>query len=189
MKQINYADIDQRINAQSMKNGSICAAISEQAIDYLLSRGELYQLRTGEVIFEYGEPGDSFFIICEGNVDFYKVHNDMCRHLREIGFGEEVGFLAMIALRDRTGDAVAREDTIVLRISSQLFSKLHQQYPFDFGIMTLNLARDMARALHQVSNDLVDASPEYLQTEPSAKPRSGRPCQGEINISAKVHAL
>lgn len=155
---ISYPDIQADINPLTLKNGSICAALSEPSIDFLLRNGELYQAKRGDVVFEYGKEGDGFFIVCQGCLDFYKVHNNVCRHNREIDFGEEIGFLSMIALRERTGNAIAQKDTILLKVPAELFSKLHQEYPFDFGIMTLNLARDMARVLHKISNDLVDVS-------------------------------
>lgn len=158
MKLISYQDIQADINSQTLKNGSICAALSKEAIDYLLGNGEIYRAENGDVVFEFGTEGDGFFIVCQGCLDFYKVHNNVCRHNREIGFGEEIGFLSMIALRDRTGNAIAQKDTILLKVPAELFSKLHQEYPFDFGIMTLNLARDMARVLHKISNDLVEVS-------------------------------
>jgi hypothetical protein len=34
---------------------------------------------------------------------------------------------------------------------------LHEELPFDFGILMLNLSREMARAFRKVTEDLVDA--------------------------------
>ena len=186
MELIHYAEIARKITPQAMKNGPICAALSEPAIGYLLRNGQLYRATPGDLVFEYGTPGDSFFIVCQGILDFYKVHNDMCRHIREIGFGDEIGFLSMIALRNRTGDAVARQRAIVLKVSAELFSDLHQSYSFDFGIMTLNLARDMARALHQVSKDLVDAACAHPESMHSVATNNPDPCSRALNLSAKV---
>jgi len=61
----------------------------------------------------------------------------------------------MIALHDRVGNVYAKEDSLLLEISSQLFSDFHDHYPFDFGILLMNLSRDMARTIREISNTLV----------------------------------
>ena len=51
----------------------------------------------------------------------------------------------MIGLFERFGVGRAHGQTIVLEITVDLFHQLHTEYPFDFGILMLNLSRDMAR--------------------------------------------
>ena len=75
---------------------------------------------------------------------------------RSVGQGGELGFVAMIALQPHSGDAVAATDCVLLEISSLVFSQLHAQHPQDFGLMTLNLSRDMARVINQLGNALVE---------------------------------
>jgi hypothetical protein len=38
---------------------------------------------------------------------------------------------------------------------------LHKKHPFDFGILSLNLARDMARNIRKLSDTLVENSIRY----------------------------
>ena len=158
---VPFEQIDSEINAASLKDGSLFGALSEQAINFLLKQGELCRVGQGERIFESGDKGENFYIVCKGSIDFHKQHRGECVHTRTAGFGEELGFVAMISLNDHSGFAVASEDSIVLKISSLLFRALHKQYPFDFGIMTLNLARDMARTIRNLSTTLVDNSIRY----------------------------
>lgn len=153
--------VNSEVNADVLKNGSLFGALSEQAINFLLDQGEICPVKAGERIFECGDKGDNFYIVCKGSIDFHKQHEGECVHTRSAGFGEELGFVAMIALHDHAGFAVASEDSIVLKISSVLFRKLHKQYPFDFGILSLNLARDMARTIRKLSNTLVENSIRY----------------------------
>lgn len=164
MNLISYDNLPGDINPELMQNGSICAAISRDAINFLMHHGKLFLLHAREKVFDYGDEGDSFFIVCKGSLDFYKNHHNETCYIRNVGFGEELGFVAMIALLDRTGDAVAHEETVLLKVSAQIFGELHQEYPFDFGLMTLNLARDMARVINNISNTLVDKSnADYTQ--------------------------
>jgi len=62
----------------------------------------------------------------------------------------------MIALHDKVGKAIAKENSIVLEITSHLFSDFHDDHAFDFGILLMNLSRDMARSLRVLGNALVE---------------------------------
>jgi signal-transduction protein with cAMP-binding, CBS, and nucleotidyltransferase domain len=149
------------MEADGLQSGSIFGAISQEAIQFLVENGKVYSVRQDEEIFSNGDPGGSFFIVCRGSVDFFKHHQEKYAYTRTAMPGGEIGFVAMIALHDHVGKAVAREDGIVLEISSELFADLHEKYPFDFGIMTLNLARDLARIVRKLSNILVEHAIEH----------------------------
>lgn len=58
--------------------------------------------------------------------------------------------MSLIALHDRVGRAEAHQNTITLKINSQLFQKFHNYEPLEFGILMMNLAREMARTLRSV---------------------------------------
>lgn len=158
MHPISSSEFLRQVPVAALKEGSIFGAFSDAAILYLIENGILLSAERGDMVFDYGDRGDSFFIICKGSVDFFKHHEGACMKTRTVRFGEELGFVSMIALHDHTGQAVVQEDTILLKVSSALFSDLHRDHPSDFGIITLNLARDMARTLRKLSNDLVKLS-------------------------------
>ncbi|WP_188861948.1 cyclic nucleotide-binding domain-containing protein [Marinobacterium nitratireducens] len=155
---LSQSVIGEQLHPDWLQSGSIFGAISQGAIAFLLENGKIFRVGEGEEIFAYGDPGDSFFIVCQGAVDFYKQHQGDYAYTRTALPGGEVGFVAMIALHEHVGRAVAREDSIVLEITSALFAELHEKHPFDFGIMTLNLARDLARVVRKLSNILVENS-------------------------------
>ncbi len=77
-------------------------------------------------------------------------------YIRDHICGEELGFVAMIALHDRRGSAEAAEESIVLEISTLLFYELQKSLPTDFGVLLLNLARGMARRIRELNNMLVE---------------------------------
>jgi len=160
MQSVPAKEIFEELDPDWLQSGSIFGAISRDAIHFLMEQGRVFRLGQGEELFRNGDPGCSFFVVCKGSVDFYKQHQGEYAHTRTAMTGEEVGFVAMIALHDHVGRAVAHEDGIVLEISSDLFAELHEKFPFDFGIMTLNLARDLARIVRKLSNSLVGHSIE-----------------------------
>ena len=156
MEQISLETFRQSISPSDLSSGSIFGALSADATLFLLEHGKIYRVPTGEKVYECGEPGGRFFVVCAGSLDFFKQHQGVSYCTRTIGFGEETGFVAMIALHEQGGTVIAREDSILLEVSSNLFSELHQSYPLDFGLLTLNLARDLARVIRKMSETLVE---------------------------------
>ncbi|MDH3991524.1 MAG: cyclic nucleotide-binding domain-containing protein [Gammaproteobacteria bacterium] len=155
MQQINLAEFSQVMAPEDMALGSVFGALTIDATHFLLEKGSLYRLAQGDKVFEYGDAGGRFFVVCKGSLDFFKQHQGEWRHIRVVNFGEETGFVPMIALHEQSGTAVAREDSIVLEISSALYAELQQKYSVDFGLLTLNLAREMARVIDKMGEAMV----------------------------------
>ena len=156
MERIGFDKFTRSVAPQHLSSGSVFGALSQSAIHFLLERGELYRVQAGDTVFEYGDPGDCFYVVCKGSLDFFKLHTGKLCHIRVVNFGEETGFVPMIALHKQSGSAIAREDSIVLQVSSTLYAELHQKYALDFGLLTLNLAREMARVIDKMGEALVE---------------------------------
>jgi len=154
MQLLQSGDLSQIPKPENLQECSVFGAFSLDAIRYLLQAGKVYRLSRNDLLFECGERGDSFFVVLDGSVDYFAWHFGDYSYTRTAGFGDEIGYVAMIALQDRAGKAVAREDSLVLEISANLFGELHDRYPFDFGLIVLNLARNMARLIRALSQSL-----------------------------------
>lgn len=161
MQRIAFEHLSRLISPEELHSGSIFGALSRDAILFLLRRGRIWDVRAGDAVFNYGDRGDSFFLVCSGSLHFLKQKDGHRFHTRTIEFGQEVGFVAMIALVRRQGTAIANRDCLLLEIDSALFSELHEAHPADFGLMTLNLARDMARQVCRLGDLLVEHSISY----------------------------
>jgi len=114
------------------------------------------QLAEGDVVYEPGDKGDRFYIVLQGALSFHQFHRGEFAYIRDHLFGEEMGFVAMIALHDRVGKAVATQDGYVLEVPCSLFHELRDKLPTDFGLFLLNLSREMARTIREVSNLIVE---------------------------------
>jgi CRP-like cAMP-binding protein len=156
MKTVLAKNIKYDISPSHLKEGSIFGALSDSSITFLLENGVLHQASKGDEIFSYGNKGASFHTVLYGTLDFYKQHGEKKTRTRTIQFGEAIGFVSMIALHERVGSLYALEDCLLLEISSQLFSDFHDKHSFDFGILLMNLSRDMARTIRVLSNSLVE---------------------------------
>jgi len=60
----------------------------------------------------------------------------------------------MIGLLSHNGTDVAVEDSLILDISSEQFYKLHVEFPADFGLLMINLSRELAREI-EILEDVI----------------------------------
>lgn len=163
-----YTDLDKNVKSvigsellaqfgiDYFKNASTLGALSNTAITYLLENGTIFQLDKGDQLFAYDSPGDNFFVVLKGTIQFYKAGKHQPTHIRDYLFGQEIGSVAMIGLHNRSGEAFAGEDSIALKVSCSLFHSLHENFPTDFGILLLNLSREMARRLRESDEKLAE---------------------------------
>lgn len=156
MRKVDGVQLLNEYGVNYFKGASTFGALSEQAIERLLEKGRVYELSDGETLFEYGSRGDSFFVVLKGAVSFFKQQDDCWINLHDYKFGQQIGFVTMVALLERNGKAVATEDGYVLEIVNDLFYQLHCDMPLDFGLLVMNLAREMARIIVDMGNDLVE---------------------------------
>ena len=156
MKTVTGTHVIQRFGMDHLRSVAVFGALSPEGIEFLLHSGRVLQLDKGDVIYEPGDKGDRFYVVLQGALSFYKYHLGEFAYIRDHGFGEEMGFVAMIALHDRVGKAVAAEEGCVLEVSCGLFHELHEKRPADFGLLLLNLSREMARTITEVNNLIVE---------------------------------
>ena len=152
MKILNSSHFTQQSEIDTLKRGSLFGALSNKSINLLLEKGEILQLKHGDTLYNDGDSGGCFYIILKGRILFFRLKQGEYTFVRGFVFGEELGFIAMIALHNRIGKATAEEDSVVLKITSDVFYDLHETLPTDFGILLLNLSRDMARRIREYTS-------------------------------------
>ena len=70
-----------------------------------------------------------FYVILTGKISLLWHAETKLVLTRLFSAGEQIGFAGMIALRDREGTAVAKEESFVLEISADQFFELHLSAP------------------------------------------------------------
>lgn len=156
MNKVSANEIHEKLSWDDLKELATLGALSEEAIDFLLAEGEILTLFEGDEVFRFNDPGDCFHVILQGALSFYRPGKEGNVHIRDYEQGQEIGFVAMVALHQRVGDCFAREDSLVLRVSSLVFHKLHQEMPKAFGVLLLNLSREVARRLKESDDKLAE---------------------------------
>ncbi|MCV6609918.1 MAG: cyclic nucleotide-binding domain-containing protein [Amphritea sp.] len=153
---VTYSELMQQFDLDYFKEGATFGALSEEGLVYLLQNGEIEQLESGDRLFSLDDPADCFYVILDGWIGFYKPGKQGRTHIRDYTFGTELGFVSMIGLHPRLGDGDASAKTLLLKVSCDLFSDLHRDLPNDFGVLLLNLSREMSRRLRDADRRIAE---------------------------------
>jgi len=84
----------------------------------------------GETIFRSGDPGDSLFVICSGEVEIF-IHDDTGHKivLEQAKAGDTFGELSMLDGGPRTASAVVTQDLEALSMDHETLNQFLKQHP------------------------------------------------------------
>ncbi len=129
----------------------------------------------GELLCRQGEPGDSVFVIDEGEVDVTINVDGKSIHVATLGSHDLFGEMAVICNLPRTADVRARGPLKVLKIEGDVFLRLVTANPdAALGVMRV-LTERLMRATELIrapetrparSLSSADARPEWLKAAP-----------------------
>jgi len=136
---------------------STFGALPDEAIIDILRNGAIKQYKQGEYRDHLGTATE-FYVILQGKMAFYKHHENQDTLTRNFTKGEQAGFDVMIGLMENNGTDVAEEDSILIEISSTQFFNLHVNFPEAFGILMINLTRELAREIAMLENVIGQSS-------------------------------
>jgi len=152
MEILDATETIERLGMAGLNELSTFGALSNGVIENLLCNGVIRRYERGEFVTRLDEVAEEFQVVLKGCMAYYK-HFDgrdvLTRHFRQ---GEQMGFDQMIGLVKLNGTDVAVEECLVLDISSEQFFKLHVEFPADFGLLMINLSRELAREIEMLEN-------------------------------------
>jgi predicted acylesterase/phospholipase RssA/CRP-like cAMP-binding protein len=124
--------------------------LDDDLLSNLLERLAWRQLKSGEVLFRQGDPGDEMFVVVQGRLRFRSEGDGGTRELGEVGAGESIGEFALFSecgsvesLRSATVYATRLTDLLV--ISRAVFEGMLCQVPEVLLKLTQKILR---RQLH-----------------------------------------
>jgi len=115
---------------RNMPRAPLFSDLSHEAFVELVERCPLRRFEAGDRIIQQGEPGDSFYVICEGRVSVLREDDGLAHPVAALEAGDFFGEVALLAGGPRTASVYALgEDTQVLEISGQLLLDLARRHP------------------------------------------------------------
>ena len=104
------------------------AVLGKQALRILAIGAETRQLQNGAVLFYAGELADGGYLVQEGSLLLEPGTQSEGKEVI-VGRGTLVGELALLTDMVCPATAIAKEPTVVIRISRSLFRKMLEGYP------------------------------------------------------------
>ena len=99
-----------------------------EALEELETNVGWRSLRAGEVLFEEGEAGDDAYILLSGRLRVaVKTESGGRQIISDLGAGELVGEIALLAGRPRTATVFAARDCELAQLSRQSFDRMTEQ--------------------------------------------------------------
>jgi uncharacterized membrane protein len=104
--------------------------LDDEERNILASQLDVVRFKTGELLFSYGDPGDSMFVIREGEVEvFFKDDTGERIVLETAREGDFFGELSLLDSGPRTASVVALRDTEALRVDRDDLTYLLRTQP------------------------------------------------------------
>ena len=147
MEILDAEETIEKLGLARLRELSTFGALSDEVIVDLLSNGVIRRYARGEYISRLDQVASEFEVVLQGRFAFYKHGEDSDVLTRYFSAGEQMGFDLMIGLICHNGIDVAVEQSLLLEISSEQFYKLHVNFPADFGLLMINLSRELAREI------------------------------------------
>ena len=165
MEVLGTAEVIEELGLAYFRELSTFGAMSDDLIVEMMGKGTIRRFRRGEYIARYGEIANEFQVVLQGRMAFYK-HSDVCDVLcRYFSAGEQMGFDLMIGVIQHNGTDVATEDSVILDIDSDLFYELLVDFPEEFGLLMINLTRELSREISLLEDVIGDTTSWSVEME------------------------
>ena len=124
------------------------AGLDDEAIHFLSALVREETFADGTVIIGEGEQGNRMFFLFSGHALVVKGHGSAQPvSLTRLGPGEFFGEMSLVESVVRSASVVADGPVVACTLKGADFHRLYRHRPDQYGIVMLNLARDLARRL------------------------------------------
>jgi CRP-like cAMP-binding protein len=141
-------------DVEVLRSIPLFAKIEPSKLKLLAFTSEHLEFAAGDTLCRQGEPGDSAYIVLDGQADVLVETRDGPVTVASIGRNDVVGEIAILCDVPRTATVRATSRLTALRVSKEGFFKLVEQFPqIAVGIMG-----ELASRLYQTTQRLTEVS-------------------------------
>ena len=112
---------------------------SEIELKKQIEIGYRKRLKAGDILYREGDPGDTFYIILSGSVEYYVEKLNQTPTV--LSSGEFVGELSLMLGLRRTVTVRAREETTLFAINKDGFATLLKEQPHLYELIVVELGK------------------------------------------------
>jgi CRP/FNR family transcriptional regulator, cyclic AMP receptor protein len=145
----------------------IFAGLDEAVVDLLAEACRELHVAAGETVVEQGAVAREMFVIARGRVEVIQHAGTPDKVvLAKLGHGEFFGEMCILDCMPRAATVRALEPTALYSLKNADLLQIFRRWPDQYGILMLNISRDLCRRLRQV-HDLLCAA---LRTQNASFP-------------------
>jgi len=147
-------------NLDFLKHSALFNGISAGQFETLSSLAEIQSYEQGEVIVAEGTPGDTFFVLMDGEVSIEKATPEgYPRPLTALtDQGAFFGEMAVVDIEPRSATARAFKKTRVVMFTKEALVRVFDEYPELMTLVAFNIARVLSQRLRSIDEDLAALS-------------------------------
>jgi len=134
-----------------LKSITVFAGLDDKARALFLDHAKKLAVPAEAVIAREGETNHCMFLIGSGSVRIVKNFRGSDETiLTVLRAGDFFGEMCVLEPMPRAATAQACEPSIVFQVPSSAFHQLYDEMPAQFGLLMLNIARDLSRRLRRL---------------------------------------
>lgn len=134
---------------------SLFGGISDEDLKKIVPHLEKHAFAPGAFILEEGEQGDRIYFIEAGRVEVLKRNeqepDQNYFQLTELGPGATFGEMELIDIQARSASIRTLTAVRCLTLSNMALYRIYQEEPQLYGMVLLNLAREISRRLRRMN--------------------------------------
>ena len=130
---------------------SLLGALTDIQVSTLLGSAKQRRYTAGERIFNQGDLPKGLYIVVTGRIDLVVRKNGIYSLEASYQAGDSLGETALIGIQPQVGSAIVVGDEVeLLEISRDAFSELYETDLELYGLLMMNIARELSRKFHGV---------------------------------------
>jgi CRP-like cAMP-binding protein len=132
------------------------ALLDDAQLAAFMNHVEVVNLAQAATLFQEGQPGDSMFLILEGQmrVLIQKRNSDEFLLLRILEAGDAFGEIALLNQAPRSATLEAAQSSVLIKISAAALQKLLTEQPAVAAQFLYHLAKTLGRQLKDLTTKL-----------------------------------
>jgi NTE family protein len=115
--------------AEFLSRVPLLAALPGDLIDSVAERASTKRVKAGDWLFRAGDPGDALYVVRAGRLQVLAETSRTDAVIRELGRGDALGELALLADEPRSASVRAARDSDLLEIDRAVFEPLLRDSP------------------------------------------------------------
>jgi signal transduction histidine kinase len=112
------------MNLNDLRKSPLFQGLSDDELQRLMDMGEPVSLRSGDVLIQQGDLGDSAYMVINGEFEVQKQAGQSLIKIDVRNPGDVVGEMALLSRSPRNASVIAKTDAETLRIPKAAFEKL-----------------------------------------------------------------